>query len=86
MAFSLIVEYKGLPEFPQRGHKTLDGQIEAAARKQSEGSGYGFGVRDLEFCYAKKATAENAKARVQQLAKSLHKRIRCTVQETETED
>jgi hypothetical protein len=62
MSYTVIAEYRGLPDHDR------DFEIEKVARKTSDGSGYGFGKRDMGFTFASKRGAENAIQRIKKLA------------------
>jgi hypothetical protein len=78
MSYYLTVEYPAELYFSN----DLDPAIYEAVGAESDGSGCGFGMRDIGFTFDTEAEAKAAATR----AKTVHKKIKCSVFEMNYED
>jgi hypothetical protein len=56
--FYIGAYYRNMPDYEK------DARIRKLARKREDGSGYGFGERDLSFSYRSREKATQARARL----------------------
>jgi hypothetical protein len=78
MSYCLTVEYPTELYFSNN----LDDAIYKAVGSESDGSGCGFGMRDISFPFKDEAEARAALTR----AKTVHEKIKCSVFERNYED
>lgn len=56
----------------------MDRKLEKVVKKGSDGSGLGFGERDISWTFFKKEDALKAVKRIRAFAKKIHRRIKVT--------
>lgn len=64
MSYTVVAMYTGFDY-------DRDESIERAARRKADGSGFGFGERDLSFTFVTKRGADNAVKRIHKVGKGI---------------